>query len=136
MNAIHQILKEEREINMINASRLKAAYDFRSLYLIDSAGDLFSTVDSLIRMNNLITGSQNTYVRTCNCNVKPAGFDRQYMEANKIESALYRLADDFNDRKITHRKFLSTFLNEIHPFADGNGRTCKILFADKLETVF
>ena len=134
MNTIHQILKEEREINMINASRLKAAYDFRSLYLIDSAGDLFSTVDSLIRINNLITGSQNTYVRTCN--VKPAGFDRQYVEANKIESALYRFVDDFNDRKITHRKFLSTFLNEIHPFADGNSRTCKILFADKLETVF
>ena len=127
-------MKEEQEINTINASRLKAAYDFRNLYLIDSAGDLFLTVDSLIRMNNLITRSKNTYVRTCN--VKPAGFDRQYMEANKIEAALYGLVDDFNDRKITHRKFVSTFLNEIHPFADGNGRTCKILFADKLETVF
>ena len=134
MNAIHRILKEEREINTINASRLKAAYDFRSLYLIDSAGDLFLTVDSLIRMNNLITRSQNTYVRTCN--VKPAGFDRQYMEANKIEAALCRLVDDFNDQKITHRKFLSTFLNEIHPFADRDGRICKILFAEKLETVF
>ena len=99
MNVIHEILKEEPEIDTINASRLKA-YDFRNSYLIDSAGDLYLTVDSLIRMNNLITGSKNTYVRTCN--VKPAGFNRQYMEANKIEAALYGLVDDFNDRKITH----------------------------------
>ena len=110
MNAIHQILKEEQEINTINASILKAAYNFRNLYLIDSAGDLFLTVDSLIRMNNLIIKSKNTYVGTCN--VKPAGFDRQYIEANKIEAALYGLVDNFNNRKITHRKFVSTFLTK------------------------
>ena len=27
-------------------------------------------------------------------------------------------------------KFYSILLNKIHPFYDGNGRTCKILFAN------
>ena len=54
------------------------------------------------------------------------------MDVNKIEAALYGLADDFNDQRITHREFVLTFL-EIHPLADGNGRTCKVLFADKVK---
>ena len=42
--------------------------------------------------------------------------------------------DQFNERKITPRpitpaKFYSQLLNGIHPFYNGNGRTCKILFA-------
>ena len=36
----------------------------------------------------------------------------------------------FNERKITPVRFYSIPLNEIHSFYDGNGRTCKILFAD------
>ena len=94
MNAIHQILKEEREINAVNTSRLKTAYEFKNFYLTNTEGKLFLTVDSLITMNNLITGSRNTYVRTYN--VKPTGFNRQYMQANKIVAALCRLVDDFN----------------------------------------
>ena len=130
MNAIHQILEEERESSALNTSRVKSAYDFKSQYLKNSNGDLFLTVDSLIRLNN-ITGSRHTRLRTHN--VKPACFNKQYMDANKIETALYGLVDDFNDRRITHRDFVLLFLNEIHPFADGNGRTCKVLFADKIE---
>ena len=130
MNAIHQILEEERELTTLNISRLKLAYDFRSLYLSNSDGDLFLTVDSLIRLNNLITGSQHTKLRACN--VKPTGHNKQYMDVNKIEAALYGLVDDFNDQRITHREFVLTFL-DMHPFADGNGRTCKVLFADKVK---
>ena len=36
----------------------------------------------------------------------------------------------FNERKITPVKFYSIPLNEMHPFYGGNGRTCKILFAN------
>ena len=108
MNAIRQILEEERELTTLNISRLKLAYDFKSLYLTNSDGDLFLTVDSLIKLNNLITGSQHTKLRSCN--VKPAGYNKQYMDVNKIDAALYGLIDDFNDRKITHRKFVLTFL--------------------------
>ena len=54
------------------------------------------------------------------------------MEHNKIEASLYTLVDDLNDRRITHKQFVHLFLDQVHPFADGNGGTCKILFADKL----
>ena len=95
MKSIWQILKEEQEISILNISRLKSAYDFREQYLLDQDGDLFLTVDSLILLNNIVTGSQHTSLRTHN--VKPAGFNKQYMEANEIEVALHGLVDDFND---------------------------------------
>ena len=38
--------------------------------------------------------------------------------------------DQFNERKITSTKFHSIPLNKMHPFYDGNGRTCKIIFAN------
>ena len=89
-------MKEEREISAVNTSRLKSAYEFKSRYLLNADGDLFLTVDSLIRLNNLITGSRNMRLRTYN--VKSAGFNKQYMgDANKIEAALYGLIDDFNN---------------------------------------
>ena len=50
------------------------------------------------------------------------------MDFSKIESELYNLVDQFNDRYISNRQFCKKFLDDIHPFADGNGRTCKILF--------
>ena len=58
-------------------------------------------------------------------NVKPAFHKKQYLDFTKIEFELYNLIDLFNDRYITNREFYHTFLNEIHPFLDGNGRTCK-----------
>ena len=50
------------------------------------------------------------------------------MDKDFIEDKLYQLVDQFNERKINHRDFYSEFLNNIYPFYDGNGRTCKILF--------
>ena len=79
------------------------------------------TVDSLITLNNIVTDSQNLFLR--DVNVKPAGFDKTF-----IESALYQLVDQFNGGKLTHHQFSNIFLNLIHPYRDGNGRTCKILF--------
>lgn len=92
-------------------------------------GDLFLTVDSLITLNNYITNSNNVLLRQVN--VKPAFYNKQYMHYNKIETELYILIDQFNERHISAKRFCKKFLNEIHPFADGNGRTCKILFANK-----
>ena len=50
------------------------------------------------------------------------------MDKDLIEDKLYQLVDQFIERKINHRDFISTLLNHIHPFYDGNGRTFKILF--------
>ena len=109
-----------------------SACTFKNKELINADGDLFLTVDSLITINNYITGSRNIQLRQVN--VRPAFyFNKQYMDFTKIESELYKLADQFNERKITPRTFCDIFLGKIHPFADGNGRTCKLLFEDKIE---
>ena len=52
------------------------------------------------------------------------------MDFTRIESELYRLVDQFNKTKITATTFCDIFLDKIHPFADGNSRTCKILFEE------
>ena len=113
---------------------MKHAHDFKNQELINKDGDVFLTVGSLIRINNLITNSHNLHLRRVN--VKPAGYDKHYMDASRIEGELYILVDKFNDRLTTPREFCSAFLDKIHPFSDGNGRTCKILFAKKLDIFF
>ena len=94
----------------------------------------FFTVNSLIRLNNIITGSHNKDLRTCN--VKAAGFNQQYMDIFKIRPALYGLVDQFNNRRLTTKEFCDIFLDQIHPFLDGNGSTCKVLFEDKIENFY
>ena len=89
---------------------------------------MYWTVDSLIEINNIITGSNNINFRKVN--VKPYGFNKMYMDKELIEDKLYQIIDQFNERKITSTEFYSILLNKIHPFWDGNGRTCKILFAN------
>ena len=58
------------------------------------------------------------------------------MDMSRKEAELYSLVDKFNDRMIMPRAFCNTFLDKIHPFADGNDRTCKILFDDKIENFY
>ena len=123
------ILNEKNELNHINFIRILRACNFKDKELINKEGDLYLTVDSLITINNYVTGSNNMQLRQIN--VKPAFYDKQYMDFSQIESELYVLVDKFNERQITTRCFCSKFLDEIHPFSDGNGRTCKILFEDK-----
>ena len=132
--ALIKILKEEGELNVQNVMRMKYARDFKNQELINKDRDLFLTVDSLIRINNITTNSHNLHLRRHN--VKPAGYNKQYMDASRIETELYSLVDKFNDRRITSRTFCDTFLDKIHPFADGNGRTCKILFNGKIENFY
>ena len=45
-----------------------------------------------------------------------------------MEVRLHELIDQFNGRKINHRDFYSTLLDNMHQFYDANGRNCKILF--------
>ena len=111
-------------MNDVNFLRMVEAYKYIQQELLTTDGDLFLTVDSLITLNNIITGSSNILLRQTN--VKPAGYNKQYMHPDKIESELYRLVDQFNDRFISKRYFIKKFLNEIHPFLDGNGRLVKL----------
>ena len=131
LEALFKILNEENELNNINLFRMIKAREFKNRELVNKDGDLFLTVDSLIRINNYITCSDNIQLRQIN--VKPAFYDKQYMDFTRIEPELYRLVDQFNERQITPRTFCDIFLDKIHPFADGNGRTCKILFEDKIQ---
>ena len=52
------------------------------------------------------------------------------MDKELIEDKLYQIIDQFNERKIKSTKFYSILLNKVHPFYDGNGTTCKKLFAN------
>ena len=112
---------------------MKSALEYKNVCLTDENGDLFLTADSLIILNNIITGSQN--IRLRDINVKAAGYDKVYMDKSLIKPALYQLVDEFNERKVTLKEFCNTFLNLIHPFRNGNGRTCKILFADQINNI-
>ena len=49
------------------------------------------------------------------------------MDKELIEDKLYKIIDQFNERKITS---LQLQLNKIYPLYDGNGRTCKTLFVN------
>ena len=126
MDNFQVILLEEGEFTDHNYELMQSALEYRNTYLIDKDGELFLTIDSLITLNNIITDSQNLFLR--DVNVKPAGFDKMYLDKTLTESAFYEFLDEFNERKLTHDQFSNIFLDLIHPFRDENGRTCKILF--------
>ena len=57
--AIITILKEE-EYSDLNQYNMKEALKYKQKYLQNQDGDIFLTVDSLIQLNNLIIGANNT----------------------------------------------------------------------------
>ena len=69
--------------------------------LIDSDNNMYLTVDSLIDINNIITGLNNIILRKGN--VKPHECDKIYMDKDLIEDKLYQLIDRFNEIKIILR---------------------------------
>ena len=121
-----KILNEEGELKKKNLFQMMLALQFKNKELLNQDCYLFLTVYLLITLNNYITDSHNIQLRQMN--VKAAFFNKQYMDFTRIESELYLLVDKFNERQITPRIFCDIFLNKIHLFSDGNGRTCKILF--------
>ena len=88
---------------------------------------MYLTVDSLAEINNIITSSNN--INLSKVNVKPYGFDKMCMDKKLIEDKLYQTIDQSNEIKITSTTFYSIFSNKIHPFYNGSGKSCKILFA-------
>ena len=126
-----KILIDEKELTLLNLERLIQTRIYKNTELVTTDGDLLLHVDSLITLNNIITGSDNLSLRSVN--VRPAFYKKQFLHFTKIEFELYKLVDLFNDRYITNKEFYHAFLNEKHPFLDGNGRTCKILFEDRFQ---
>ena len=73
-----KILNKEKEYSPNNLFRLKTALEYKRTNLTDRYGKLYLTVDSLIRINNLITKSTNVRLRTVN--VRPKGYEKAYMD--------------------------------------------------------
>ena len=59
-DVIKEILITEKEFTETNHKRLQKALVYIENDLIDSDGTMYLTVDSLIKINNIITGSNNT----------------------------------------------------------------------------
>ena len=133
MDALQKILIEEGKYSDINYYFMQTTLKYKNIQLTNKNGNLFLTVDSLIALNNIITGSQHFGLR--DINVKPVGYSKIYMDKSLVEAALYCLVDQFNDRIISHKDFCGTFLDQIHPFQDGNDTTCKILFANQINNI-
>ena len=45
---------------------------------------------------------------------------KMYIDKYLIEDKLYKLIDQFNERKINHRDFYFVLIGNIHPFYDRN----------------
>ena len=127
-DVIKEILISEKEFTETNYKILQKTFVYIENNLIDSDGGMYVTVEPLIEINNKTTDSNNNTLRKVNVN--PYGFDKMYMDKEFIEDTFYQIIDQFNERKITSTKFYSILLNKMHPFYDGNSRTCKILFAN------
>ena len=114
----------EKKLSNINCERLRKALIYIKSYFIYSNDNMYLTVDSLIDINNIETGSINITLRKVNA--KPYGYDKIFVDKVLIEDKLYQLIDQFNERKISHiyhkiyfhfmmeikvlKAFLSTFL--------------------------
>ena len=87
---------------------------------------MYLTVGSMIKINNIVSGSNNITLRKVNL---PCEFDKMYVDKDLIEEKLYQMIDQFHEKN-THVQSYSILFNEIHQFYDGSGRTCKTPFAN------
>ena len=76
-DVIKEILISEKELAETNYKRLQKVLIYIESNLIGSGGSMYLTVDSLIKINNIITGSNNNTSRKVN--VKSHGLDKIYM---------------------------------------------------------
>ena len=93
--------------------------------VIDS-NNMYLAANLLIKTSNITVSNDDTYRKL---NMNPYGFNEMYMDKDLIEDKVYEMKDKFSERKIMLEVY-SLLLNRPHPFYDGNGRTCKILFAN------
>ena len=115
----------DKECSAINFERLKKALIYTKMNVIESDNNMSLAVNSLIDINSIITGLNNITLRKVN--VEPNWYDKMCMDKDLIGNRLYQSIDQFNERKINH---------SIHPFYDGNGKACKILFASNFNYGF
>ena len=87
---------------------------------------MYLNADSLIDINNKITGSNNITLRKFN--VKQYGCYKMYMDKNLTKEKLYELIDQMNEKEINHKDLSFPLFKSIHTFYDGNESTCQILF--------
>ena len=78
-DVIKEILISEKELTETNYKRLQKVLIYIESNLIGSGGSMYLTVDSLIKINNIITGSNNNTLRKVN--VKSHGFDKMYIKS-------------------------------------------------------
>ena len=57
MDALQKILIEEGKYSDVNYYFMQAALKYKNTYLTNKNSNLFLTVNSLITLNNIITGS-------------------------------------------------------------------------------
>ena len=76
-------LVSEKELSNINCKRLKKTLIYIKNNLIDSDNSMHLIVDSLIDINNIITGSNSITLRKVN--VKAYGCDKIYMDKDIIK---------------------------------------------------
>ena len=93
-----KILVSEKQLSDIKFERLKHTLVYIKNNLIDSGYNMYLTVDSMIDINNIITGSNNITLRKVN--VKPCGYDKMHMDKDLIEDKPYQLVDQFNQKII------------------------------------
>ena len=78
MDNLVKILSEEKELTPTNLARLMHARIYKNTELLTADNDLVLTLDSLITLNNIITGSNNLSLRSVN--VRPAFHKKQYLD--------------------------------------------------------
>ena len=83
---------------------LKKAVAYRKNNLFDFKKTIYLNVDSLIDINNVMTGSNNIALRKVH--VKPDGYEKMYMDKDLIEDKLYELIDPFNEKTLVIEIFI------------------------------
>ena len=66
---------------------------------IDSDGTMYLTIDFMIKIDSIITGPNNIFLRKGNA--KPYGFDKMYKDKDLIEKNFCQERDQFNEKIIT-----------------------------------
>ena len=84
---LEKILVSEKELSGINFKWLKKRLAYRKNNLFDFNNTIYLTVDSLVDINNIMTGSNNITLRKVH--VKPYEYDKMYMDKDLIEDTLY-----------------------------------------------